>query len=257
MDLEDLLRPVLDQRDDAVVAVDFDGTLSPIVDDPAAARPLDGTPGLLTQLADVVGEVAVLSGRPVSFLEQFFTDDGVSLFGLYGLESRRLGRRADHPSSGVWRESVAAVAERCRRSGIDGMEVESKGLSITLHYRQHPDLEPAVRALAAEQAEQSGLLLRDAKMSVELHPPIAADKGTVLRTLAAAHGGAVLAVGDDVGDLPAFDALDELAADGRVVVRVAVGGVEAPPVLTDRADAVLSGPEEVRDLLTALVAGSP
>jgi trehalose 6-phosphate phosphatase len=255
VDLEDLLRPVLDHRGDVVVAVDFDGTLSPIVDDPATARPLDGAPLLLAELAPLVGEVAVLSGRPVSFLEQFFTDDGVSLFGLYGLESRRGGRRSDHPSSGVWRESVAAVAERCRRSGVDGMEVEPKGLSITLHYRQHPDLEPAVRALAAEQAEQSGLLVRDAKMSVELHPPIAADKGTVLRSLAASHTGAVLVVGDDLGDLPAFDALDELATEGRPVVRVAVGGAEAPPVLTDRADVVLAGPEDVRDLLTTLVAG--
>lgn len=255
MGLEDLLRPVLDQRDDAVVAVDFDGTLSPIVDDPAAARPLDDTPSLLSELAALVGDVAVLSGRPVSFLEPFFPDDEVSLFGLYGLESRRAGRRADHPSSGVWRESVAAVAERCRRSGIDGMEVEPKGLSITLHFRQHPDLEPAVRALAADQAEQSGLQVRDAKMSIELHPPIETDKGTVLRALAASHTGAVLAVGDDLGDLPAFDALDDLAAGGRSVIRVAVGGAEAPAALTDRADVVLDGPSEVRDLLAILVAG--
>lgn len=255
MDLEDLLRPVLEHRADAVIVVDFDGTLSPIVDEPAAARPLDGTPELLSELSSVVGEIAVLSGRPVSFLESFFTDDGVSLFGLYGLESRRGGRRSDHPSSGVWRETVAAVAERCRRSHVDGMEVESKGLSLTLHYRRHPDLEPAVRALAAEQAEQSGLLVRDAKMSVELHPPIAADKGTVLRTLAAAHDGAVVVVGDDLGDLPAFDVLDELAADGRPVVRVAVGGSEAPAALTGRADVVVAGPEDVRALLATLVAG--
>lgn len=255
MDREDLLRPLLDHRADAVIAVDFDGTLSPIVDEPAAARPLDGTPSLLSQLAPVVGEVAVLSGRPVSFLEQFFTDDGVSLFGLYGLESRRGGRRSDHPSSGVWRESVAAVAERCRRSGVDGMEVEPKGLSITLHFRQHPEIEPAVRALAQQQCEQSGLLMRDAKMSVELHPPIDADKGTVLRSLAAAHSGAVLVVGDDLGDLPAFDALDELAAAGRPTVRVAVDGAEAPAALTDRADMVLAGPDDVRALLAVLVAG--
>ena len=50
-------------------------------------------------------------------------------------------------------------------------------------------------------------------MSVELHPPVAVDKGTVLAELASGLAAACF-IGDDAGDLPAFDALDELAEAG-------------------------------------------
>src|SRR4051812_8239399 len=47
---------------------DFDGTLAPIVDDPAAAGPLPGAVEVLARLSERLGLVAVVSGRPVSFL---------------------------------------------------------------------------------------------------------------------------------------------------------------------------------------------
>lgn len=239
---------------DAVVALDFDGTLSPIVDDPASARPLDGIPEALGQLTAHYGEVAVISGRPLAFLEAWFpVSSQVSLFGLYGLETRRRGARADHPSSGVWRETIADVAERAARTGPAGMHVEPKGLSLTLHYRRHPEAAAAVEAWAREVAGPTGLRVRPAKMSVELHPPIDEDKGTVLATLAAGHLGPVLFAGDDVGDLPAFAVLDELAATGRFVIRVAVDGAEAPVALTERADLLVGGPEDMAGLLADLL----
>lgn len=238
----------------ALVAVDFDGTLSPIVEDPASARPLDGVPDALERLAAHYGEVAVISGRPLEFLEAWFpAPSQVSLFGLYGLEARRHGTREDHPSSGVWRETIADVAARAQRSGPAGMDVEPKGLSLTLHYRRSPELAGAVEAWAEEAAGPTGLRVRPAKMSVELHPPIDEDKGTVLARLAADVGGAVLFAGDDVGDLPAFDELDRLAAAGRDVVRVAVDGIEAPVALTGRADLLVAGPEEMAALLLDLL----
>ena len=49
-------------------------------------------------------------------------------------------------------------------------------------------------------------------------------------------------VGDDLGDLPAFDGLDVLAARGVATVRVAVASDEAPPILLNRADHVVEGP---------------
>jgi trehalose 6-phosphate phosphatase len=94
-------------------------------------------------------------------------------------------------------------------------------------------------------------------MSVELHPPIEVDKGTALEQLAADLG-AVCYVGDDLGDLPAFDALDRLAADRSDVhtLRVAVASDESPSELLDRADLVLGGTAEVPAFLEALVAGA-
>src|SRR5258706_6970204 len=87
---------------DAGILTDFDGTLSPIVELPEAARPLDGVSELLGQLAQRYAVVAVLSGRPVAFLQEWLPPS-VVLSGLYGLEVVRDGVRDDHPSGGMWR----------------------------------------------------------------------------------------------------------------------------------------------------------
>jgi trehalose 6-phosphate phosphatase len=130
--------------------------------------------------------------------------------------------------------------------------VESKELSLTLHYRRHPELAPSVSELARRLAAETGLRVHPAKMSVELHPPIDEDKGTALDRLAAELDGPVVFCGDDVGDLSAFDALDRLAATGRSVLRVVAESPETDPVLLARADLVVDGPAEVVALLRSI-----
>jgi trehalose 6-phosphate phosphatase len=235
----------------AGILTDFDGTLSPIVDEPDAARPLDGVPALLDELARRYAVVAVLSGRSVSFLQQWLPPS-LLLSGLYGLEVVRDGVRNDHPSGGMWREVIDDVATVASASGPHDMRVESKGLSLTLHYRGHPELEASVRELAERQAARSGLLIRPARMSYELHPPIAADKGTAVRDLADGLA-AVCFLGDDAGDLPAFAELHRLSDEGVAAVRIAVRSDEAPEALLEAADVVVDGPEGARDLLTTLL----
>jgi len=233
------------------VLFDFDGTLSPIVDDPETARPSEGVVTTLDALTEHYGLVAVVSGRPVAFLQPLLPA-GVVLSGLYGLEVVRQGVVADHPYAGSWREAIEDVARSSAALGPRGMRVEPKGLSLTLHYRTHPELAGAVQAWAATQAARSGLVARAARMSVELHPPIAADKGTALEQLTADLTAACY-VGDDVGDLPAYDALDRLAASGVHTVRVAVASDESPAELIDRADLVLDGTAAVPAFLDALL----
>jgi trehalose 6-phosphate phosphatase len=235
----------------AGILTDFDGTLSAIVDEPEAARPLDGVPALLDELAHRYAVVAVLSGRSVTFLQQFLPPS-LLLSGLYGLEVVREGRRDDHPSGGMWREAIDDVATVARANGPSGMRVESKGLSLTLHYRGHPELEARVREVAERQAARSGLSIRPARMSFELHPPIPADKGTAVREVAQGLE-AVCFLGDDVGDLPAFAELQRLRGEGVATVRVAVRSDEAPEELLDAADVVVDGPEGARDLLQELL----
>lgn len=252
-DLDEVLGAFRLARARALVAVDFDGTLSPIVDDPAAAQPVPHARDALERLAVGYGEVAVVSGRPVNFLERWFpTPSPVTLIGLYGLEMRRHGRRDDHPTSGVWRETMADVAGLARLQGPSEMEVELKGLSITLHYRRHPHIAAQVDRWAHEIARPAGLRVRPAKMSVELHPPIDEDKGTVLARLVADHGGPVLFAGDDLGDLPAFDLLMDLRDKGRVVLCVVVDGPELPDRLRNCADLLVDGPDAVLALIERL-----
>lgn len=249
------LAPFRARPSDSAVVVDFDGTLSPIVDDPATARAADGAAEALVALAGRLGLVAVMSGRPTDFLRTVVPPE-VTLSGLYGLEVVRDGVLTDDPDAGSWRATVAAVARAAADGGPEGVDVEPKGLSLTLHYRRHPEIAAAVVAWAADAAARSGLEARAAKMSVELHPPVAADKGTALEALAGGFG-AVCYVGDDRGDLPAFDALDRMAARGVHGLRVAVASDEAPGELLDRADLVVDGPPAVVGLLRRLAEPDP
>jgi trehalose 6-phosphate phosphatase len=244
------LAPFRDDPARAGVVVDFDGTLSPIVDDPAAARPAPGAADALAALAGRLGLMAVMSGRPVDFLLPHLPP-GLTVSGLYGLEVVRDGARTDHPDAAPWRAVVAAAARDAETGGPEGMDVEPKGLSLTVHYRRRPDLAAAVRAWAEVEAARTGLTVREAKMSVELHPPLPADKGTALEALATGLT-AVCYAGDDRGDLPAYDALDRLAARGVHTLRVAVTSPEAPAPLLARADLTLDGPPALVDFLRRL-----
>ncbi|MGZ4760009.1 MAG: trehalose-phosphatase [Acidimicrobiales bacterium] len=253
------------------IFVDFDGTLSEIVDDPADAVAAPGALAVLDALATRYARVGVLSGRPVAFIELRISGPAgvpglssrLALAGLYGLETIVDGVRRDHPLGGVWREAVDDIAARSEARGPDGMRVESKGLSLTLHYRGRPEREADVRAWAEQQAGRSGLTVRPARMSFELHPPIEVDKGTALLDLVAPeHDGrrqpdlkAVCFLGDDVGDLAAFDGLDRLAEMGLTTVRVAVRSSEGSSELLDRADVVVDGPGGAVALLESLAAG--
>ncbi len=228
---------------------DFDGTLSPIVDDPARAEPVAGVADLLVRLAARFGRVAVVSGRPRSFLTGWLPL-AIDLSCLYGLELRLDGVESDHPDAEPWRPRIADVAAAADLPA--GVTVEAKGLSLTVHYRRAPEAESSVVAWASTVAAETGLELRRAKASVELHPPVRVDKGTSVHALAAGCG-TVVYVGDDVGDLPAFAALDELRGAGVRTIKVASGGDELPDDVARAADLVVHGPDAVMAIFAPLV----
>lgn len=234
-----------------LIAIDFDGTMAPIVDDPSTSVPLQGIPELLEQLVAAGATVLVVSGRPVRYLADHLPQE-LDLVGLYGLEGISKGKRWEHDNAGVWREVIADVAASASSADTDGMRVELKGLSITLHYRGHPELAERVEQRARVLAARSGLLVRLARQAVELHPPIRTDKGTVVEQRLG-DATSVIVLGDDVADLAAFDAADRLAAAGIRAVRVGVRSDESPSELVDRADVVVDGPDGVRDFLRSLL----
>lgn len=240
------------QAQPAATAVlsDFDGTLSEIVLDPATAVPLPGVPELLGELSRSYATVAVISGRPVSFLRAVLPTT-VHLSGLYGLEEVRDGVELDHPDAAPWRPVVADLVERARAAVPTGVGIEPKGLSVTLHYRANPALEPAVTEWAEAEAARTGLHARSAKRSVELHPPVPADKGTAVQALAG-RASRVCYLGDDLGDLPAFAALEAMRDAGRDALRVAVRSRELAPEVRKAADHLVDGPTGARDFLAAL-----
>ena len=248
MDALDALRR---QPATAGVFVDFDGTLAPIVRDPLGARPLPGVAEVLTDLHHRMGRVAVVSGRPVAYLIDLVPEE-IELHGLYGLEGRIDGQRLEHPAAAPWRaviDSVAADAVATISSA--GVDIEHKGLSLTVHFRRVPEAEDTAVTWARGAAAGSKLHLRAAKKSLELHPPVDVDKGTVV--VERSEGlRAVAYVGDDVGDLPAFEALDRLAERGVQVVKVAVKTPDVSEALLARSHVHVDGPAGVLELLRSL-----
>jgi trehalose 6-phosphate phosphatase len=254
LSVTELLAPFRDDPGGTGVFTDFDGTLAPIVDDPAAAVPLPGVVDALAALAGRYGRVGVISGRPASFLAEHLGGRGVFLSGLYGLEfvEDEGGRVQAIDEAAPWREVVEDVAAAGDDELPAGISVERKGLCLTVHHRKDPSLEPESRAWVETKATETGLVVHPARMSFELRPPLQRDKGTVLAEAADGRR-QVCFLGDDRGDLTAFDTLDRMAESGATVLRVGVDSPEAPEELLARADIVVEGPEGSLRILRRLL----
>lgn len=237
----------------SAVLTDFDGTLAPIVPDPERAVPLPEAPGVLGRLAERFAVVAVVSGRPVSFLSRQLEAAGpaLRLYGTYGLEWLEGGVLHRAPEVEPWLGPAAEILAAARAEAPAGAGIEDKGCSVTLHWRTVPETGAWAEDFARRWSERTGMVLQHGRMAVELRPPVGPDKGAVVETLARPCRAACFA-GDDVGDLAAFAALDRLAAGGLAAVRVAVTDEESPPELAARADVVVDGPRAALRLLDAL-----
>jgi trehalose 6-phosphate phosphatase len=250
------LAAVLAEPARAVVAVDFDGTLAPIVDRPQDARPHDGAVDVLAALAGAVGVCAVVSGRgalDVVRLGGLDAVPGLRVLGHYGLESWTGGvLEAPEPVAGV--AAARSALPELLAGAAPGVHVEDKRHSLVVHTRPAADpagalatLREPLEALAAS----SGLEAVPGRHVLELRPP-GVDKGLAVRRLAEGHG-AVVYVGDDLGDLPAYDEVERLRAAGTPGLTVAsVSGDDSPREVADRADLVLAGPAAVVAFLAAL-----
>jgi trehalose 6-phosphate phosphatase len=258
---EQVARALAERAEAVALCLDFDGTLSPVVDDPQAARPLRGVVELLEPLARRFAAVAIISGRPAAYLDEHVAAAGVRYLGLYGLQEMHEGQLRVDPRLEAARPTVTAAAQALRESDAvcdSGAWLEDKEYSVAVHTRRIPDRErwadPIDRS-AREIADRYGLELIPGKLVWELRPPVRSDKGdAVRRVVDESRAHIVVVVGDDLGDLPAFAALTELAAEGHGVLRVAVRSEEAPPQLLAAADLVVQGPEEVLEFLRRIVA---
>ena len=245
------LAAFLARRSRAGVLTDFDGTLAAIVDRPEEARPLSGAGHVLRALAARCPLVAIVSGRPAAFVVDRLglgPDDAVVVSGLYGMETATGGRVEARPEAERWRPVIEEAAVEAERAAPPGVIVERKGLSLTVHYRTDPAEEEWVRDWVGAAAHRHGLAAHPARMSWELRVPLAIDKGSVVTDLAAGLEAACF-VGDDVGDLPAFAALDALQV---TALKVAVRSPEMAPELAAAADLVVDGPDGALTFLRRL-----
>lgn len=230
----------------AVLVLDFDGVLSPIVEDPTTSVMPDPVASILSRLAKALGLVVIMSGRPVDFLADRVRVPGVPLLGSYGIEQIRAdGRRQVDPQAEAWLDKVVQASRTLgeRLAGSPGIRIERKSVSVAVHWRQAPDHDVAaslVRQVAAEIAADTGLRLEPGKLVEELRPPIDVDKGSAIVALLTAEKPKTIAyAGDDLGDIPALKAVR--AAGGYALV--VDHGPETDARLLELADQIYAGSE--------------
>lgn len=247
------LRALRADPEHALIALDYDGTLAPIVSRPEDAVPAAGAVDLLVALAARVGRLALVTGRPAQVvvdLAGLAAVPGLVVMGQYGVERWSGGVvTSAEPVPGL----AVARAELPGLAGEVAAEVEDKGRSLVVHTRNAPAgaLERLVEPVGA-LADRAGLELHLGRLVLELRPP-GFDKAGALRAVADPRPSAVLFVGDDVGDARAFDAVDELRADGVPGLTVFSDSEEGPADLRTRADLVADGPAGVVELLRELL----
>ncbi|MEW2510973.1 trehalose-phosphatase [Streptomyces sp. NPDC046870] len=262
---QDGLAALLAQPRTALVGLDFDGTLAPIVADPEQARAHPGAVPALAALAPEIASVAVITGRPPEVAVRYGGFAGVpglehlTVLGHYGAErwdaaTGELTAPPPHPGVAAARAELPGLLERA--GAQEGTWIEEKGRALAVHTRRAPDPRAAFEALRAPLADlatRHGLIVEPGRMVLELRPP-GMDKGVALLDHArAVQAGCVVYAGDDLGDLPAFAAIEKLRTNGVPGLLVCSGSTEVTE-LADRADLVVDGPEGVVGLLRALAA---
>lgn len=242
----------------ALVATDYDGTLAPIVDDPAAAAPVPGAVAALAMLAGRAGTVAIITGRSARdavSLGGLAGVPGLIVLGHYGAQRWQDGVLSDPPvPPGVQAARDALPGLLAAAGAPEGTSVEDKGTALAVHTRRTADPAAALALLReplTRLADSTELTLEPGRLVLELRPP-GVDKGAALRQLAAERGaGSVLYCGDDLGDLTAFAAIRDLRAEGVPGCAVASESTESPQVAA-AADLVVDGPYAIAAFLADL-----
>jgi trehalose-phosphatase len=245
MSPDDLLRAAAGRR--LALFLDYDGTLTPIVERPEDAVLEDDTRAVLRRLAGKHA-VAIVSGRDLEDVRARVGLDEIEYAGCHGFEIAGPGGNRVHAAAAAAAPQLGAAADMVAHDtrGIPGVQLERKRYTLAVHYRRAPAAAHAVHeAVLRAQARHPALRVSGGKMVYELQPDVDWDKGRAVLWLIETLGlqdALPVYIGDDVTDEDAFRAL---AGRG---LGIAVQEAPRPSAAAYR----LSGPAEVRALLAAL-----
>ena len=240
------------------VFLDYDGTLTPIVDRPEDAVISESMREAVRGLARRC-TVCVVSGRDRPVVQELMGVDDLVVAGSHGFDiwSPEEGT-LEHEAGAGFEDLLQRVTNRIRgeAGAIEGALIEPKKASVAVHYRlvsesERPRIEELVDALLAEHPDE--LKVTPGKMVHEIQPKLDWDKGkAVLHLLEALdldrEDIVALYLGDDITDEHAFEALS-----GRGI-GIFVGHADDPEVAgrTTAADFVLDSTQEVERFLDTL-----
>ncbi|MGJ9411508.1 trehalose-phosphatase [Aeromicrobium sp. CF4.19] len=242
-----------------LLGLDFDGTLSHVVDDPTQAFAHPDSVRAVATLGRHLGQVAIITGRPVRQVlelggfEGLEGLEGLVVCGQYGAE--RWDASTDElvvpPRPEAIEELAGLLPSWLAARGAATARIEDKGLAIAIHTRGlAPSVLHSLTGPIGDLAAERDLHVEPGRQVLELRGS-AVDKGTTLTGLVHDLGTRhVVYAGDDLGDLPAFDAVDALRPRGVTGFLVCSASAEQD-ALVERSDLVLDGPDAVAGWLGA------
>jgi alpha,alpha-trehalase len=238
-------------RKELAVFLDYDGTLTPLIDDPSIAYLDPDSRSILQQIKGLY-PLTIVSGRDTSVLKRLVGVEGIAYAGSHGHEIEyEDGTTYQHQDSvetlGVLGTAETRLEEEL--AGIADVTLERKGFAIAVHTRGASE---SARMSAYRVVEQlanttDGLVMTSGKDVRELRPDNVWNKGTAIAYLIETRypHRRPLFIGDDVTDEDGFTAVRDL--DGiSVIVGLACARETA-------AEFELQGPSEVIDFLRSLL----
>jgi len=220
LDFLDDVRAKLDKLKTALL-LDYDGTLTPIVNTPDEALLNEDMRSVINKLKDNSNFiVAVFSGRSLLDVRSKVEVDGICYTGNHGMEIEFRGMIYIHPEA---KKMVNIIQNVCSKlqpllNDIDGIIIEDKGLTASVHYRMSPPKEiPKVKRIVESTiepyVENGDIKLTHGKMVLEIRPNIQWDKGKAVEWVLSAIGDGEstkffpIYIGDDRTDEDAFKVL--------------------------------------------------
>jgi len=235
---------------------DVDGTISPTAPTPQQAKVSSLCHHYLSILCSRLALVAAISGRPAVEVKNMINIDGMVYIGNHGLE-----RWAENHSeftkdvqdySRIVKAAIKELAPLL--SSIEGISIQDKEITATIHYRLCPEPKLVKRHIltAIESSPQArSLRIMQEKMAIDLLPPVEADKGTATLHLIQEynlHGG--LYLGDDITDINGFQVIRVASRDLNFQgFAIGIINQETPEKLMAEVDFTLNGVSDVERFL--------
>jgi len=250
---KDILVNIVEEQRLGLIS-DVDGTLSPIVDRPEDAIVTPQNQKLLAELQAILPLTAVISGRSAEDIYHRVGIDGLVAIGNHGMEIWQNGGAYPLPEVGGYRPALEDALSAVKKVSINGLLLEDKRVTFSVHYRQteqperiHAKLAPVLQNIA----DDYGLRLTQGRMVFEFRPPVDVDKGTAFKSLVIEYQlTAALYLGDDTTDIAALQAARSLREKKQCLsYGIAVDSRETSNAVLAAADFTAQGVDGVEAFL--------
>ena len=234
---------------------DVDGTISQTAPTPQEAMVSPLCRQYLSTLCKQLALVAAISGRPAIEVRDMVKIDGMVYIGNHGLE-QWAGGQSEFPREveNYFEVVKAAVEELTPLLSIEGISIQDKGVTATIHYRlcrEPRSAEKDILSALENSPHARRLQIIQEKMAIDLLPPLEVNKGTATLDLIQRYnlqGGIYL--GDDLTDIDAFRAIHSASRDSDFQgFAIGITSQEMPPELVAEVDFILNGVKDVERFL--------